>query len=126
MFLAEPRGVQIPALPLWLAMLLEDTLPYFPLRVSRFQGQLGQSNRSLFAGFTREKWEEEGQGQKKRVCNSLFSPLERLTWDPWNASWRSYSQSSWTKSSAGGGEGVEGEKRKRAVFYLMSVAAPSP
>ena len=107
-------------------MLLEDTLPYFPPRVSRFNRQLGQSNSSLFLqDLHGRSGRRKDQGQKEGVHNSLFSPLERVTWDSWYASWRSCSQSSWTKRSAGGGEGVGGKKRKGAVFYLMSVAAPS-
>ena len=56
-------------------MLLEDNLPYFPLRVSRFQGQLDQSNSSLFVGFTWEKWEEEGPRTEGRCVQFSFHPI---------------------------------------------------
>lgn len=125
-FLSEPRGVQIPRF----AVMACNALGGHPPLLSPESEQVSGSVRPIQSfSFCRIYTGEEGEGRTRPeggLCNSLFSPLERVTWDPWNASWRSCCQSSWTKSSAAGGEGVGGEKRKGAVFYLMSVAAPSP
>ena len=68
-----------PALSLWLAMLLEDTLPYFPLRVSRFNHQLGQSNSSLFC---RIYTGEVGGGRTKDRRRCFPTPASRLFISP--------------------------------------------